>query len=254
MTHWVSRVCLATVLLSCVATGSAWSQSPIGAPNAPRAEADDTATVITAAPIYVQPTTVREPIRVAREGSVLQLLGQEGEWCNIAFQDPQYGRRVGYIETQFVRIARAGLHPLDLSIAKASISLAPDRTNSQGTVAPMPPVPLVGAGMPRKYKWWGGALVGAGAYYLLSYAVVRPDDIFCAFDSCVSTNSLRTAWLAMGSGLTAGGIGILAVGRQKGHQIAPTLSIRSGGITIGGSIKVSAPRHWWTIREAARTQ
>jgi hypothetical protein len=72
-----------------------------------------TATVTADAPVFATANASQAPLRVASAGSVLLLIKQEGEWCNIEFQDPQYGRRPGYIETKYVRLS--GTAPVDLS-------------------------------------------------------------------------------------------------------------------------------------------
>jgi hypothetical protein len=75
-------------------------------------------TVRVAAPIFVRPDLNYVPLRVAREGSVLKLIEQDDAWMYVEFADPQYGRRIGYIQTQFVRVIPWELvePPIDLSV------------------------------------------------------------------------------------------------------------------------------------------
>ena len=63
-----------------------------------------TATTTVAAPVYASPNDRETPLRVARAGSVLALIEINGEWCHIEFQDPDLGRRSGYVQTRMVRI------------------------------------------------------------------------------------------------------------------------------------------------------
>src|SRR5262245_61126553 len=63
-----------------------------------------TATTTTSAPVFASPNADRTPLRVAREGSVVLLLEVNGDWCLVEFQDPEYGRRSGYVQTRLVRI------------------------------------------------------------------------------------------------------------------------------------------------------
>ena len=57
--------------------------------------------VVTEAPIMGLPDASRVPLRIAKEGSELRLLGgEDGEWYNVDFADPQFGRRVGYIQAK----------------------------------------------------------------------------------------------------------------------------------------------------------
>ena len=41
---------------------------------------------------------------MAKEGSVLLLNNTNAEWTQVEFQDPEFGRRVGYVQTKYVRI------------------------------------------------------------------------------------------------------------------------------------------------------
>lgn len=74
-------------------------------------------TVIAVAPIYVQPRVLPTPLRVASVGTVLRVIGEEGDWYQIEFQDPQLGRRVGYVEKRLVRAPLPA--PMDLSVPTA---------------------------------------------------------------------------------------------------------------------------------------
>jgi hypothetical protein len=63
-----------------------------------------TATTTTNASVFASPNADQTPLRVAREGSILLLLEINGDWCRVEFQDPDYGRRIGYVQTRMVRI------------------------------------------------------------------------------------------------------------------------------------------------------
>jgi hypothetical protein len=77
-----------------------------------------TATVATQAPIYLRPGA-EVPLRVAAIGTLLKVLKEEGEWVEVEFNDPQYGRRVGWVQGKLIRIARPELQPMDLSVREA---------------------------------------------------------------------------------------------------------------------------------------
>lgn len=69
-----------------------------------------------AAPVFVRPDARMTPLRVAKEGSALNAIATDGEWYQVEFQDPQFGRRVGYIEKRHVSVS-----PVDLSIAELPV-------------------------------------------------------------------------------------------------------------------------------------
>jgi hypothetical protein len=113
------------------------------------AQSDVTITVTVAAPIFLTPNEQLAPLRVAKEGSLLRLIEQEGDWCNIEFQDPEYGRRSGYIRSKFVHInpSPKALEPQDLSIqgadtsphASSSSEVSSARVNEAPVSSPRPP-------------------------------------------------------------------------------------------------------------------
>lgn len=74
------------------------------------------ATVAAVAPIFLLPDAGRQPIRMAKEGSRLKVLGSEKDWLNVQFQDPQFGLRTGYIQTRFVKVDDSRMEPVDVSI------------------------------------------------------------------------------------------------------------------------------------------
>ena len=83
-------------------------------------------TVINNAPIYLLPDSARAPLRTAAAGTVLEVVTDEGPWIQVRFQDPQFGIRVGYVESRFIRRAaqQPELRPLDLSVPQSSSALA----------------------------------------------------------------------------------------------------------------------------------
>jgi hypothetical protein len=200
--------------------------------------------VIADAPIFLLPDSTREPLRVAKQGSALRLIEQAGDWDRIEFQDPEYGRRVGYIQTKFAqRAIDRALEPVDVSVpeAPATGEASPTRPAQEplrGAGTPVRTTPPHG-GMPTKYKVWGGILLGLSAYYFASYAVTEPNRITCIFDTCYSNNTLRSIWLTMGFGLAGGGTAVLAVGAHAGQETAPSITVTPGSISITRTIGLS---------------
>jgi hypothetical protein len=92
------------------------------------------AVVQTAAPIFLLPDTARVPLRTAAPNTRLRVIeeGPEG-WVKVEFQDPQFGPRIGYIQTGHVTIRRPELEPMDLSIRRQE---PPTETTPP---APVPP-------------------------------------------------------------------------------------------------------------------
>jgi len=88
------------------------------------AQGTGTASVIAAAPIYLQPGA-QVPLRVAAVGTVLKVFKEEGEWAEVEFNDPQFGRRVGWVQAKLIRTSRPELQPMDLSVRDTPLEAAP---------------------------------------------------------------------------------------------------------------------------------
>lgn len=97
--------------------------------------------VVAAAPIFVLPDQSRVPLRVAKEGTTLKVLGIDGEWFNVEFQDPEVGRRVGYIQQKYLQNAGLDLQPMDLSVPEVRQAVQPSATPRLAPVSPRSPEP-----------------------------------------------------------------------------------------------------------------
>lgn len=106
-----------------------------------------TATTTVAAPVFLTANENQTPLRVAKEGSVLLLLDLTGDWCHVEFQDPDFGRRVGYIQTKYVRLNTTPSEtPVNLSVPPSPGPAPRVRTEEQEqpriqTDRGAPPVP-----------------------------------------------------------------------------------------------------------------
>ena len=98
-------------------------------------------TVVNASPIFVTPTAT-VPLRVAAIGTTLLVEGVQGAWYQVQFRDPQFGRRIGWIEAKDVKVMLP--EPVDLSIRDAQPSQvaqslpAPPQTQPVGQSVPHP--------------------------------------------------------------------------------------------------------------------
>jgi hypothetical protein len=129
---------------------------PVAAqPDGPRA------TVVTAAPIFIQPGA-QVPLRVAKPGTTLKVLQEEGEWVEVEFNDPQFGRRVGWVEKKLLRIARPELEPMDLSVKEREPVQQPRIEQPQVI---QPPAPVAPTARPHvREGFWFNAGLGFGSF------------------------------------------------------------------------------------------
>lgn len=125
------------------------------------AQTDTAATVTTDAPIYLRPGAA-VPLRVAAVGTRLRVLKEEGEWVEVEFNDPQHGRRVGWLEMKLVRLTRPELRPLDLSIRDASV---PGPPPSAPAAPPQLPSPDAGSALKPQVRegFWFNVGMGFGS-------------------------------------------------------------------------------------------
>jgi hypothetical protein len=58
------------------------------------------------APAFILPDATRTPLRTLTAGTSVRVLEEKGEWVRIEWNDDQFGRRVGYVQSKFVTIRR----------------------------------------------------------------------------------------------------------------------------------------------------
>ena len=109
-----------------------------------------TVVTIATAPVFASPNANQTPLRVAKEGSVLLLMNTNPEWTQIEFQDPQFGRRSGYIQTKFVRT--------DSLPSRETGRMSPQLSRTE----PRLPEPAVSEGLARIGERRGDVAVGYG--------------------------------------------------------------------------------------------
>ncbi len=105
---------------------------------APHVQAQQARTVVitAAAPVYVSPNDMNQtPLITAQAGSVVRLLGTDGDWWNIEFEDPQYGRRVGYVRSRYARIAETAPDRVPVDVSVPGLQQPPPHLRVQ----PLPP-------------------------------------------------------------------------------------------------------------------
>ncbi len=83
------------------------------------ASAQHFATVTTNAPIYAAAQETPTPLRVAAVGTRLRVLSTDGDWVEVEYNDPQLGRRVGWVLGHYVSLSNQDLRPMDLSVPEA---------------------------------------------------------------------------------------------------------------------------------------
>jgi len=132
--------CRILVAVALITVAAAWRVA---------AQSGDTAVALVNTPVYVAPVATKEPLRIAAAGTSFVVLGEEGEWTRVQFQDPQWGRRIGYVASKDLKARREALQPMDLSVRPdaPAASLAP------------PPLTPVRAEPARGHSAWPDAYV-----------------------------------------------------------------------------------------------
>jgi hypothetical protein len=62
-----------------------------------------TATVTASAPVYLYAAGSQVPLRVLEPGTLVQVLGDEGDWVEVQFDDPQWDRRIGWVQRSLLK-------------------------------------------------------------------------------------------------------------------------------------------------------
>lgn len=86
-----------------------------------------------AAPLFLKPDTTITPLRLTKEGSVLNVLSSEGDWYRVEYNDPQWGRRVGYIEKRHVGMIAAPV--------QQAVDVTVPESKPRAVVTPTQPLP-----------------------------------------------------------------------------------------------------------------
>jgi hypothetical protein len=73
------------------------------------------------APVFASPIDNQVPLRVGKQGSILRLLDATPDWARVEFEDPQFGRRVGYVQRKYVQMS-APVPPMNVSVPQAEAS------------------------------------------------------------------------------------------------------------------------------------
>ena len=60
--------------------------------------------ILRTAPVFLLPDATRAPLRTLPAGTSVRILEQKGDWVQIEFNDAQFGRRVGYVQTKYVQV------------------------------------------------------------------------------------------------------------------------------------------------------
>jgi hypothetical protein len=178
------------------------------------------------APIFVAKDDQRLPLRTAKEGSRLKVLTDEGDWLIVEFEDPQWGRRQGYIQRR--HITPEASVPVDVSVREpvspAPLAEAASRAGAAAAVVTVEP-----RGMPGGLKWTGiGLLIGAGASFTFGALL---DDGDC-FEYDYTCDELREGAYVFGAILAGTGVTLLAIGTAKSGQPRTSLDVQGGRLML----------------------
>ena len=167
------------------------------------------ARVTVAAPIFLYPDPNRTPLRVADAGLAVVIIKTEGDWYLVEFQDPEYGRRQGYIERRFVDV------------------LTPSANDATHDAKPSEPTPKATPALAHA----GGPPPTASAQSLGAQAFAAID--FNAFAASNTFNAVFGSSVIPGYG---GGVDITGVWRNLFVRVAVTRISKTGSrVFVNGS-------------------
>jgi hypothetical protein len=109
------------------------------APPVAAQEAARTVTLTVDAPVFADPSTDQPPLRIGKAGSVLRLLSVNGDWCQVEFNDPDRGRRTGYVQTKNLQLSDAAAASFPSSPGSAvqviNATTSPGLLDTRGDIA-----------------------------------------------------------------------------------------------------------------------
>jgi hypothetical protein len=160
------------------------------------------ARVTVAAPIFLHPDRNLTPLRVADAGLAVLIIKTEGDWYLVEFQDPQYGRRQGYIERRFVDVP------------------TPSANDATRDAKPSAPTPKATSALAHP----GGPPLGAQAFAAID---------FNAFAASKTFNAVFGSSVILGYG---GGVDITSVWKDLFVRVAVTRISKTGSrVFVNGS-------------------
>jgi hypothetical protein len=95
-----------------------------------------------ASPLFLNPDQRRTPLLTMDAGTVVKVLGTQGEWYRVEFNDHYNGPRVGYVRSENVLADNGQLSPQDLSIVPRGDRLTPTDLSVPTSPRTLEPVDL----------------------------------------------------------------------------------------------------------------
>jgi len=172
------------------------------------ASAQEFATVTTNAPIYAAAQETPTPLRVAAVGSRLRVISREQDWVQVEYNDPQLGRRVGWVLRHYISLTSHDLRPMDLSVPETEPAPpAPDQPGA-GPAAPATSIPVPQWETAVPFPRWATSL---------GWSFLHVSDEFLDRNSAVG-------WNVSVAGNVTPWLGIVgdATGNYKTGSMAPT--------------------------------
>ncbi len=127
--------------------------------------AQDYAIVRAEAPILLRADPSLTPLRVAAVGTRLLVLKDDGDWLQVEFNDPQFGRRIGWVQRHHLTLSAEALRPMDLSVDSPPAPAAPaqisERQQRQPETRAQPS--QSGGRVHERRGFWFSAGLGYGA-------------------------------------------------------------------------------------------
>lgn len=203
------RIAVVVSLVVVSAVGSAAAQTkPV--PAQPLAPAGSVAVVISDAPIMLEPSATRTPLRVAAKGTTLVIDRDGPEWIQVTFNDPQYGLRQGFIQAKYIQRENR-LEPQDLSVpsrpsaapaaAAAGAGPGPVVRVAEQEQRPIPARPIAAPGRTPLLRdgFWFSAGLGFGA---LTCEFCGEDSYFGGLSGGLAAGVTVTPQFLIGGGTT----------------------------------------------------
>ena len=132
------------------------------------ASAQQFATVTTNAPIYADPQETPTPLRVAAVGTRLRVVATQEFWVQVEYNDPQLGRRVGWVMRHYISLTSTDLRPMDLSVPEAPPPPAatPESTTVPAAATSTPTTRATPLSFPRSETSLGWSFLHASGEFL----------------------------------------------------------------------------------------
>lgn len=201
-----------------------------------------------ATPVFLQPGTMT-PLRTMPSGTHVKVLQERGPWAEIEFNDPQFGRRVGWVELKLLRMSLPAMTPPAAPASRPSPEPAPaaappSRQNSSPVQSPRK------SGKSIKIRGYVTNLVSPTEFEIEDYRITRDNALVLDFENADPSLRFNPSDIRVGVELEIKGNFYEATGELTAQSIKVDMEqfkkIKQTAVIARAPVGISRAGSGWT--------